>query len=183
MSSMYGTTGSNLMNPALKSSVPKGYSGGTMQNFTPEQLNLFKSLFSQVSPDSFLSRLSGGDQSQFQQLEEPALRQFGELQSGIASRFAGLGSGALRSSGHFNAQNTAAKEFASDLQSKRMNIQRQALMDLMGLSESLLQQRPYEQFILPNAPKKPSFLQSLFGGILPGISHGFGNQLGAKSWF
>ncbi len=74
MSSMTGSTGYG------GSKIPKGYEQGSMQQFTPEQMNLFKSLFGQVGPDSFTSRLAGGDQSMFEQMEAPAMRQFQGLQ-------------------------------------------------------------------------------------------------------
>jgi hypothetical protein len=39
--------------------IPSGYKAGALQQFTPDQLNLFKSLFSHAAPDSYLSRLAG----------------------------------------------------------------------------------------------------------------------------
>lgn len=158
--------------------VPKGYKSGQLQQFTPEQMQLFSQLFGQVGPDSFLSKLAGGDQSMFEQMEAPALKQFSELQGGLASRFSGMGSGARRSSGFQNTMNQASSDFASQLQSNRQNLQRQALMDLMGISSQLLGQKPYEQFLVEKPQKQniwgniaggfaqgvPSFLSSLFGG-------------------
>jgi len=165
-----GPTGEGLGNK-----TPKGYSMGRIQNFTPQQMQLFQQLFSNVSPDSFTSRLAGGDQSAFEQMEAPALRQFGALQGNIASRFSGMGSGARRSSGFQNTQTQGASDFAQDLASRRQGLQRQALLDLMGLSEGLLNQRPYEQFLT----KKPqSFFQSLLGGLAPALGQGLGNAIG-----
>lgn len=164
------------------SRIPKGYSQGTLQQFTPEQMQLFQSLFSQVSPQSYTGRLAGGDQSLFGEIEAPALRQFNELQGNIASRFSGMGSGARRSSGFQNASSAAASNFAQDLQSRRQMLQQQAIQDLMGMSSSLLQQRPQQNFLVRNAPKR-SFLKSLFGGGLPlaGAAAGgfFGGPFGA----
>lgn len=155
--------------------IPKGYQKGQLQQFTPEQMQLFKSLFSQVGPQSFLSRLAGGDQSAFGEMEAPALRQFGQLQGNIASRFSGMGSGARRSSGFQNTMNQAASDFAGDLASRRMQLQRQALMDLMGISQSLLGQRPYEQIL---TEKPQSFLQQAGLGLLGGIGQGLGGGFG-----
>lgn len=142
--------------------MPSGFKVKQVQQFTPEQMDLFKSLFSQVSPDSNLSRLATGDESRFAEMEAPAMRQFSALQGNLASRFSGMGMGARRSSGFQNTMNQASSDFAQDLQSRRQELQRQALMDLMGISNSLLGQRPYEQFMVP---KKPSFLESLLGGL------------------
>ena len=116
-----------------------------MQQFTPEQMKLFQSMFGQLGPDSFLGKLASGDQSQFEQLEAPAWRQFQEAQGGLASRFSGAGMGGRHSSGFQNAANQQSMDFASQLQSQRMGLQQQALQSLMGMSNQLLQQRPYEQ--------------------------------------
>lgn len=158
--------GSRMTGGMQKDKIPKGYQKGQLAQFTPEQMQLFKSMFSQLGPDSFLSQLAGGEEGAFDQLEAPALRQFGELQGGIASRFSGMGTGARRSSGFQNTMNSAAGDFAQQLQSQRMGLQRNALQDLMGMSNQLLQQRPYENFLIKKQ-QKPSTWESLVGGALP----------------
>lgn len=154
-------------------------------NFTPEQMQLFQSLFSQVSPDSQTAKLAGGDQSTFEQMEAPALRQFSELQGNIASRFSqgGGGAGALgarNSSGFQNTMNAATSNFAQDLQSKRQELQRQAIQDLMGMSNTLLNQQPYDTQ-LSEPKEKSSFLQKLLGGSLPLIGAGVGGFFGGPA--
>lgn len=141
-----------------------GYKQVTTPTFSPEQTQLFQQLFGQVSPGSQLSRLAGGDQSRFQELEAPALRQFGQLQGGIASRFSGAGMGARRGSGFQNAQNTAAQEFAQNLQSQRLGLQQDALKDLMNMSNLLLGQRTFENTFVPKKQKKQSFWKQLLLG-------------------
>lgn len=128
-----------------------GYEKIRTEQFTPEQMQLFQSMFSQLGPNSQTAKLAGGDQSSFDQLEAPAMRQFGELQGQLASRFSGAGMGARRSSGFQNASTQATQDFASQLQSQRMGIQRQALSDLMGMSNQLLNQRPYEDYLTEKA--------------------------------
>lgn len=169
--SLSGFTGAR--GPAGSSSGQKmaGYKLGQTPNFSPEQMQLFQSLFSHVGPNSNLSRLAMGDEQAFQQQEAPALRQFGQLQGDIASRFSGAGIGARRGSGFQNSINQATSDFAQDLQSRRQTLQRQALQDLMGISESLLHQKPYEQYLIP---KKKSFLESLLGGLSGGLGQGLG---------
>lgn len=165
MRTMQGSnaTGSNAAsssNATGKTTMQKlgGYRHFQTQQFTPEQMQLFQSLFGQLGPDSFLGKLAGGDQSTFEQLEAPAMRQFGELQGGLASRFSGMGTGARKSSGFQNTANQASSDFAQQLQSNRLGLQRQAMGDLMGFSNQLLGQRPYNQF----AQEKPrSFLEEL----------------------
>lgn len=168
MSSMIGASGATGGNR-----IPKGYQLGQLQQFTPEQMQLFQSLFSHASPGSYLSRLAGGDESMFNEIEAPALRQFQGLQGNIASRFSGMGTGGRHSSGFQNTMNQAASNFSQELQSQRQGLQRQALMDLMGLSQNLLGQRPYENF-LTQKQHKPSFLESLFGNLSSGLGMGLG---------
>lgn len=159
-----GATGSMAGNKMTggKDIIPKGYRTGQLQQFTPDQMQLFQSMFGRVGPDSFLSKLAGGDEGMFQQIEAPAMKQFGELQGQLASRFSGMGSGARRSSGFSNTMNQATSDFAQQLQSQRMGLQRQAIMDLMGLSENLLSQRPFERNLIK---KQPSFWQQLLLGM------------------
>jgi hypothetical protein len=159
--------------------VPKGYQMGQMQQFTPEQMDLFKQLFSYLSPDGDLGRMASGDQSYFEQLEKPAMRQLGQMQSQLASRFSGMGSfGGRRSSGHDLAQGQLGSEFAEKLASQRMGLQRQALQDLFGMSQSLFGQRPTERFLIQNAPKESSFLEQLLGASLPMAGAGLGALFG-----
>lgn len=145
--------------------APKGYDLSQISNFTPQQQQLFKQMFSQVSPESNLARLAGGDESFFQQSEAPAMRQFNELLGGLSSRFSGMGdTGARRSSGFQNQSTAAASNFAQDLQARRQDLMSQARRDLSSMSNELLNQRPYEQFM---TPKKPSFGEQILGVGLP----------------
>ena len=77
------------------SQLPKGSKQYNVSRYTPQQTDLFNSLFSQVGQGSYLGRLAGGDQSIFDQIEAPAKRQFGELQGDIASRFSQPFQGAM----------------------------------------------------------------------------------------
>lgn len=180
---MGSPTGSNpgMTNTGfMKENVPSGYSKGSLQNFSPEQMQLFQSLFSHLQPGSYLSKLAGGDQSQFGEIEAPALRQFNELQGNIASRFSGMGLGARKSSGFQNTMSAASSNFAQQLKSQRQELQRQALQDLLGMSGSLLQQRPYEQFLVKK--QNPwADIAGKFAGAIPGALAGYmtGGPLGA----
>ncbi len=137
--------------------IPKGYKSGQLQQFTPEQMQLFSQLFGHVSPDSQTGRLASGDQSMFGEIEAPALRQFQELQGQMGSRFSGMGMGSQKSSGFQNTMGQMGADFAQQLQSQRQNLQRQAIQDLMGNSSMLLGQQPYERNLIKDAPKQPSF--------------------------
>ena len=162
--------GSNATGSIKVGKSKAGYRPVSQQQFTPEQLNLFGRMFSQVGPDSFTSKLAGGDEETFNQIEAPALRQFSGLQGNIASRFSGLGSGAQRSSGFKNTMNQASSDFASDLQAQRMGLQRNAIRDLHEMSTSLLGQRPYENSLIKKEkPAWQQFLESIGGGAGKGL--------------
>lgn len=166
--------------------IPKGYNAGQLQQFTPEQMGLFKQLFSQLGPDSYLSKLSGGDEGLFSEIEAPAWRNFQEAQGQLGSRFSQLAPGAMsaqRGSGFQNAAGQLGSDFAMQLASKRQELQRQALMDMFGLSESLLNQRPYDRFLQEKPQKEPSFFDKLLGlggKFLGGFAGGYGQGLGSK---
>jgi hypothetical protein len=151
-----------------------------LQQFTPEQMNLFQSLFSHLGPDSFLSKLAGGDEETFNQIEAPALQQFSGIQGNIASRFSGMGSGARKSSGFQNTQNQAASDFAQQLQSQRTGLQSQAIKDLLGMSNELLGQRPYDTGL---QQKPASFWEQVFGGLFKGgtqVASGYATGYGMR---
>jgi hypothetical protein len=175
MSSLTGQGGyGSMASPSgqVGNKIPSGYKSGQISQFTPEQMQLFQQMFGQVGPESYTSRLAGGDQSLFDEMEAPVLKQFSALQGNLASRFSGMGSfGGRRSSGFQNSSNAEASDFAMKLQSQRQNLQRQAIQDLMGMSSQLLGQRPYEQFLVP---KKQNNIAEIFGKLGGGLLSAFG---------
>lgn len=158
--------------------VPSGYRVGQLQQFTPEQMELFKQQFGQVSPESYTSRLAGGDQSLFEEMEAPAHRQFAENIGNLASRFSGMGMGARRSSGFQNATTSAASNFAQDLQANRQGLQRQAIKDLISMSSELLGQKPQDRFVSEKRQKQPGFGQSIAGPLIGAAGTALGGYLG-----
>lgn len=166
--------------------IPEGYDLGRLQQFTPQQQQLFGQLFDNLGADSYTQRLARGDQSAFREREAPALDQFAQLQGNLANRFAGMGTGGTRSSGFQVAQNQSAQDFASQLQSQRQDLMRQAQQDLFGMSQQLLGMSPYDQFLIKKQYEEegPNFLEKLLGGIAPvagaGIGAFFGGIPGAK---
>jgi hypothetical protein len=127
-------------------------------NLTPQQMKLLSQGMENVNPQSYLSQLASGDEELFNQMEAPALRQFSGLQGNMASRFSGMGMGGRRSSGFQNSMGAAASDFAQQLQGNRQNLQRQAIQDLHGMSQDLLNQRPYNTRLEERRPKQ-SFWQ------------------------
>ena len=151
----------------------KGTGYKQVQNFTPEQMQLFQRLFGQVAPESGLSRLASGSPEAFEQLEAPAYQQFNEQLGNIANRFSGAGTGARRSSGFQQATSGAAQNFAQQLQAQRLGLQRQAMHDLMGMSQQLL---GHESYLTPE--KKPFWKELLSSGA-GGIGTIAGGALGS----
>lgn len=156
------TTGTGSM----KEKIPSGYKKGILQQFTPEQMQLFQQMFGQVSPESYLSKLSGGDQSTFGEIEAPALKQFNELQGQLGSRFSAMGgTGARKSSGFQNTSNSAASDFAQQLQSQRQGLMSNARNELMQMSGMLMGQRPYENFLYEKPEKKSGWGGAIGAGL------------------
>lgn len=146
-----------------------GYQSITSQQFTPEQMKLFQSMFGNVGPDSYLGKLAAGDEATFNQIEAPALKQFSGLQGNLASRFSGQGGvGARNSSGFQNANTSAAQNFAEQLQSQRQGLQMNATQQLHNMSQDLLNQRPFEENFF-QTPEKSNFLEQILGGISGGV--------------
>lgn len=160
-----------------------GYKQIQTPTMSPEQQGLFRQLLggSQEGISSGLSHLSGlskGDPSQFEQMEAPAFRQFAGLQGSIASRFSGFGSGARRSSGFKNTMNEASNTLAERLQSNRLNMQNEAIEQLLGLGNSLLGKQTFETNFIPRQ-KNPSFLKQILGSLISGVSSGGAAALGS----
>lgn len=153
---------------------------GQIQQYTPEQLKLMQQGINNVGSDSYLSKLAGGDQSMFAEMEAPALRQFSAMQGNTASRFSGMGTGGRHSSGFQNTVNSAASNFAQDLQSKRLDMRNQAVSQLHSMSQDLLNNKPYEQFTYDKQQKEAGWkkwaslgtgaVATAFGGPGAGIA-------------
>jgi len=155
--------------------IPKGYEKSSLQQFTPEQMDLFRQMFSRIGPDSQLNKLAEGEEGVFDQMEAPAMRQFAGIQGGLASRFSGMGMGGRKSSGFQNTMNQAGSDFAQQLQSRRMELQRQAQQDLHGMSRDLLGQRPYENAL---TEKETPMWQKILRGGLPIAGAAVGGAVG-----
>lgn len=153
--------------------IPEGYDYGQIQQFTPEQMQLFSQMYgSHLGPESYLSKLALGDQGEYSKMEDPAYRQFHSLIGDLANRFSNQGDIGGRSGTEFqNATTSAAGNFAQDLQSQRSNIRRQAIQDLLSYSNQFLNQRPYDQFL---TEKPQPFSQRLTQDIVRGLTSGGG---------
>ena len=185
MTSLTGGTGAmspNNSTMGMKEKIPSGYKKGTVQTYPPEFMELLKHLMGQLGPESYLSRLAGGEEGLFNEIEAPAMRQFAGLQGNLASRFSGMGTGARKSSGFQNTMNQATSDFAQDLQSKRQEMQMNAIKEMLGMGSSLLSNNnPYQTTLVPKN-REPSgwekFMQSIGSGAGNLATGWFGKQLG-----
>ncbi len=151
---------------------PEDYSQFKLKNYTPQQAALHEQQFDLVSPNSYLSRMAAGDTSEFAQMEKPALQQFNALQGNIASRFSGMGMGSRNSSGFQNQMAASSQDFAGQLQANRANMRRQAIMDLMGLSNQILSQKPYETGLAADAHQEQGKALGGWGSTIGAVGGG-----------
>lgn len=155
---------------ALTSKVPKGYSQFSLPTMGQDQKGIYDLLRNQFmgnAPDIFnqLGGLAKGQSQFFEGLEAPAMRQFQEqIAPGIANRY--VGSGIKGSSGINNSLASAGQGLTENLHSQRMGIHMNAISQLLGLGDLLLQ-TPTMQGGLTQ--KKPSFWQQLAGGLGQGV--------------
>ena len=152
--------------------VPEGYDQFKLKNYTPEQAKLHEQGFSQVDPNSYLSQLASGNTNAFAEMEKPALQQFNALQGNIASRFSGMGMGSRNSSVFQQNMSAASQDFAGQLQANRSKMRQQAIMDLMGLSNQLLSQKPYETGLAQQPQQEQGKALGGWGSVIGGVGGG-----------
>lgn len=127
-----------------------GYDVRQLQNFSPEMMNLFRSLLGGAQKGTsggldFLSGLANGDEEAFEDAEAPAYAAFNKSLGQIGSRFSQFG--AQDSSAFQNAVSGAGGDLAQNLQSQRLGLRNNSIQSLLGLSNSLLGQRPTENLV------------------------------------
>lgn len=137
--------------------IPSGHSLARTPNFTPQQMDLFKSLLGSLQEGGglgggidFMSQLAQGDEAAFGQAEAPAYSAFNKMMGQQASRFSQYG--ARDSSAFQNAISGGAAGLSEQLQEKRLGLQSSAIERLLGLSGDLLGQRPYDTSLVEKSP-------------------------------
>ena len=174
-----GSSGPKARGAPTGSNIPSRYRGGSLQQFNPGQMDLFQRNMDLIGPESQAYKLAQGSDEGFAPYEQYAQRQFQEFSGQNASRFAGMGMGASRGSGFKNMQTQGAQDFAMQLGMQRQQLQRQALMDLEAISQSLLGQRPQENFLVKK--ELPFWKQAAIQGV-HGFSEGAGKAAGAMAF-
>lgn len=161
--------------------VPKvsGYKTAQMPNFTPEMMQLFQSLLGPMSQGvgggiDYLSKIAGGDEEAFGGMEQNAMNQFQKFLGQAGTRFSDLG--AQDSSYFENAVSGAGSEMTQNLQAQKAQMRQQAIDSLLGNSQTLLAQKPYDNFALPNQQKQGFDWGSLAQSVvktIPGVLNYF----------
>jgi len=171
----------------MASSVPKGYQSFSIPNKSSQQMDLFNSGASTLQQgfpqmlQQMMQMAQGGTPEQWEQLEAPAMRQFGQLQGSMASRFSGMGSGGRHSSGFQNSMSGAGADLAERLQSNRLGLQNQATSQLMQLYENLMGQDMQKTgLVKKQKPWWQDFLTGL-GGVGAEAAGNFGT-MGMGKW-
>ena len=132
-----------------KTKIP-GYSQYQIDKFTPEMKQLYDSMVGSVGPGAvsgtdWLSKIAGGDESAFEEMEKPAYNAFEKQLGSIGNRYSHLG--ALDSNYFENATAGAGRELQENLQSKRTKLRQEATNSLLDQSNRLMDKEPYEHFM------------------------------------
>jgi hypothetical protein len=157
--------------PQQKINAPKGYTATQIPTMSPEAQQLYNKLINSVQGGAekgtdYLSKLASGDESIFKQIEAPSYAAFDRLLDQTGSRFSQFG--ARDSSAFQNAVAGQGAELAQTLGAQRNDLQTNAIMKLLGLSENLLGKNPNETVLNPN--QKDTSGQDwmkLFGEVAP----------------
>lgn len=132
--------------------------------------------------------LLSDDSKTYAAMQAPEMRRFNEqIIPDISEQFAGMGSGALSSSGFRNAAVNAGTDLSERLGSIRAQLRQQGAAGLAGIGQQGLQSfdenvfRPGEEgFLSSMAPAAGAALGSLAGPAGTAIGGMFGNM--AKNW-
>lgn len=120
------------------------------------------------SADYYRRLLSGGEDAAF---EAPLMRQFQEdIMPDIAEQFAGMGSGALSSSGFQQAASRGATDLAERLGSIRAGLRMQGAQGLQSMAMGGLS--PIDEMVL--RPREPGLIENMASGVGSGFGAGFG---------
>ncbi len=168
-----------------------GYKLRQTPQFTPQQMQLFQQLMGGLEGGGaggglgggldYLSQLAGGEEGAFQQAEAPAYSAFNKMAGQIGSRYSQLG--ARDSSSFQQALSGGASQLSEQLGAQRQGMRTSAIESLLGLSERMLGQRPYETQLQEEGGINWSELLGMLGGTALGsiggpIAAGVGGGVG-----
>jgi len=130
---------------------------------------------------NYYGNLLSDDSADYNAFAAPQMRQFNEqIIPDLAEQFAGMGSGALSSSGFRNAAINAGTDLSERLGAIRAQLRQQGAQGLMGLGNQALGQFNENIYEQPQG----GFLQNALGGITSGAIGAFGGPLAgmASNW-
>lgn len=140
------------------------------------------------SSADYYRSLLGNDSADFNAFAAPQLRQYNQdIIPGISEQFAGMGSGALSSSGFQNAQIQGATDLSERLGAIRANLRQQGAQGLQNIgqlglgnySQNMTTQQGSEGLLSSLAPAIGTGIGAAFGGPAgAGIGGGLGNLAG-----
>ncbi len=144
-----------------------GYNLRNVPQFTPQMMQIFEQLLGSLQGGGgleggvdFLSQLAGGEEGAFEKAEAPAYSAFNKMAGQIGSRYSQLG--ARDSSSFQQAISGGAAQLSENLGEKRLGMQTSAIDKILGLSEGLMGQKPYDTSLEPKAD-----WMKLLGQVLP----------------
>ena len=183
-----------------------GFGGGgtedqmkQFEQFSPEQQDFFKNIFSQLQGGqigqgyqqgmSGLQDLLDPSSEAMSRFADPYMKQFQQQTvPGLAEQFAGAGAtgGALSSSGFGQALGGAGSQLQTQLAGMKSQLQRQAIGDIFGqynkLSSMGMGAQPFGYTYQQGGPGVgQQALSSYAGSGFPGLSQGFGSLLSQRS--
>lgn len=124
-----------------------------------------------TSADYYRDLLSD-DNSTFDAFAAPEMRRFNEqIIPGLSEQFAGMGSGALSSSGFRNAAVNAGTDLSERLGSIRANLRQQGAQGLQNIGQSALNPGFNENLYQPGS-------DGFLGAVAPGVGYAVGSFLG-----
>jgi len=127
----------------------------------------------------FYRDILANDPQMLQELFAPEFRRFNQdIIPGLAEQFAGMGSGALSSSGFRNSATQAGTDLAERLAQMRMNLRQNAASGLTGIGQAGLGN--FSQNMVTE-PGSPGFLRSVAPSVGSAVGSYFGGKFGGNA--
>lgn len=124
----------------------------------------------------YYGNILGDDEESFNQFAAPEMRRFQqEIVPSLANQFAGMGSGALSSSGFRNAAVGAGADLGERIAQLRANLRQNAAQGIQSMYGQA--QQPSIQNVF--RPQQPGFLQSSMGALGGALGSFGGPTMGA----
>lgn len=149
--------------------APQGYQMTQTPNFSPEVMKLYNNLLSSLGTGpqqglGYLTKLASGDEDIFKQIEAPAYQALQQGMAQTAGRFSGVGG--QDSSAFANALAGQQGQMSQNLAANRQQLQQQAIQQLLGYSQNLMNQKPYDYQLQEEGDMDWENLVKTFGPLI-----------------